>query len=135
MKKLMLAAGLVAMVASAAMAGEQTSGSTKNAPSGSYIKTWSQGLSRKDIQLVDQVTDSKSEGDRWMIWTAIVRNRSASRDIFSGEHLSDAKVMANVRVRMTTSESKRWAGTRSRFDSADKEAMLTVLRDDLARKH
>ena len=131
----MIAAAMAVMVASATVALGQTMEPTKTAPTGSAIKNWSQGLSDKDVKLVDHITDRKSNDDKWMIWTAIVRNREASKDIFAGEHLSNKKVLANVRVRMTTQESRRWAGTRSRLSSADRQAMVAVLRDDLATKH
>lgn len=135
MKNLRIAVAMAVVAASATMAMAQTSAPNKTAPTGSVIKTWSQGLSDRDVRMVDQITSHKSESDKWMIWTAIVRNREASRDIYAGEHLSNNKVLANVRVRMTTQETRRWAGTRSRLGSADLQAMVIVLRDDLARKH
>jgi hypothetical protein len=131
MKKLMIVAAAAVMAASVALGSSQTSDQAK---SGSAIDSWSQGLTDKDVKLVDRITNHKSERDKWMIWTAIVRNREASQDIYSGEHLSDNKVLANVRVHMTTKEAKLWAGTRSRLGSTDRRTMIAVLRDDLATK-
>lgn len=70
-----------------------------------------------------------------MVWTAIVRNREASRDIFKGEPLTNDKVLANVRVRMSTDESNRWTTSWSHMNSWQRNALIRVLRDDLAVKH
>ena len=134
MKTLTLAAAALAVCGQAALAA-QSSQPTKTAPVHEIRGNWSQGLNRHDTSLVNQVTQGKSEEDRWMIRTAIVRNREASRDIFAGESLTEEKVLANVRVRMTTDESQRWTRTRSHLNSWDLQAMVTVLRHDLAKKH
>jgi hypothetical protein len=93
------------------------------------------GLSNTDIQLVNRVTRGRNDEDRWMVWTAIVRNREASRDIFPGEALTNEKVLANARVRMSTDEARRWSTTWSHLSGWDHQALIRVLRDDLSFKH
>ena len=132
LKKLNLAAILVA---ACAIAGAQTSQPTKTAPVDDIRGGWVNGLSDTDVRLVNRVTRGKSDEDRWMVWTAIVRNREASRDIFPGETLTNDKVLANARVRMSTDEATRWTTTWSHLSSRDRDAIIRVLRDDLAVKH
>jgi len=134
-KSLILTAAIVVIIAQANLARGQTSGPTKTAPVTHIVTSWSKGLSVQDVKLVKQVTHGKSDEDRWMIWVAIVRNREASRDIYLGETLTDDKVLANVRVRMTTDETKRWHNTQSHLTATDQQEIVSVLRDDLASKH
>ncbi len=127
-----LTLGIVIMAA--AFASAQTSQQpTKTAPADAL--TWSQGLPRADAAWVNKVTRGIGEEDKYMVWTAIVRNREASRDIFKGEPLTNEKVLANVRVRMSTEESNRWTTTWSHLNSWQRNSLLKVLRDDLAIKH
>jgi hypothetical protein len=135
MKQFLLLASLAAMMGQANLASAQDSAPHKTAPTGDIDNNWSQGLSQHDTKLVNRVTLGKSDEDRYMVHTAIVRNREASRDIFKGEKLTDKKVLANVRVRMTTDESKRWATVRGHLSARDLHNLITVLRDDLATKH
>jgi len=131
-KKLALTA---LFVVACAISGAQTSQPTKTAPVAGIDHSWMNGLSNTDVKLVDRVTRNKNDEDRWMVWTAIVRNREASRDIFSGESLTTDKVLANARVRMSTDEATRWTTTWSHLSAWDRQALIRVLRDDLAVKH
>jgi hypothetical protein len=124
---------VAAAITTSAMA--QTSQPTKTAPTGSIDNGWSHGLTGTDVRLVNRITARKGDEDRWMVWTAIVRNREASRDIYPGEQLTNDKVLANVRVRMSTDESKRWTDTWSHLSAWDRQALIRVLRDDLSVKH
>lgn len=126
---------LAALCVATCMAGAQTSQPTKTAPVAGIDRTWSNGLSETDVNLVHRVTRGKNDEDRWMVWTAIVRNREASRDMYRGEPLTNDKVLANVRVRMSTDESTRWTTTWSHLNAWDRQALIKVLRDDLAVKH
>jgi hypothetical protein len=135
LKKLSLAAIMIVAGAMATTASAQTSQPTKTAPVAGIDTNWKNGLSSQDVQLINRVTRGKGDEDRWMIWTAIVRNREASRDIYPGERLTNDKVLANVRVRMSLDESKRWTDTWSHLSSWDRNAMTRVLRDDLSVKH
>jgi len=135
LKNLSLAVTLVAVCALAGVASAQTSQPTKTAPVAGIDSNWRDGLSNQDIQWVQKITRGKNDEDRWMIWTAIVRNREASRDIFPGETLTNEKVLANARVRMSLDESKRWTTTWSHLNSWDRDTIVKVLRDDLAHKH
>lgn len=132
-KKICLAALAMCCMAVPAMA--QTSQPTKTAEVAGIDTNWKDGLSSADVKLVQRVVKGKSDEDRWMVWTAIVRNREASRDIFPGENLTNEKVLANARVRMSIDESKRWSTTWSHLSNWDRTAMIKVLRDDLAVKH
>jgi hypothetical protein len=127
-------AGLCAAFAvSSAMA--QSHQPTKTAPTAGIEYNWRYGLSGNDVRTIEQIARGKSDEDRWMVYTAIVRNREASRDIFKGEPLSTDKVLANVRVRMSTEESQKWTKTWSHLNSWDRMEMIRVLRDDLALRH
>ena len=108
----------------------QTSHPTKTAPTDT-ITQWRGGLDDTDIRLVNRITRGKSDEDRWMIYTAIVRNREASMDIYKGEPLTDDKVLANVRVRMSTDEAYRWGHTWQHMSPWDHRAMVKVLHDIL----
>lgn len=134
-KSLCLAAALCVLGGIATSAMAQTSQPTKTAPVQGISTTWKQGLSYTDIQRVNSVTRGKSSEDKWMVWTAIVRNREASRDIYPEERMTPDRVLANVRVRMSTEESQRWTTTWSHLTSWDRQAMITVLTDDLRFKH
>jgi len=131
-KTIARAAILVACV-NVAMA--QSQQPTKTAPVAGIDTSWQDGLSSTDVHMIDRVTKGKPDEDRWMVWTAIVRNREASRDMYRGEPLTVDKVLANVRVRMSTDESTHWTKTWSHLSSWDRAAMIRVLRDDLALKH
>ncbi len=135
MRNVIISAALAVMSAQAMTAYAQSSQPTKTAPISGIDSNWSQGLSKHNMQLMNGITRRKSDFDRRMLRTAIVRNREASRDIFVGERLTDEKVLANVRVRMSIQESQRWSATRSRLNAEDRRTMLSVLRDDLATKH
>ncbi len=128
-------AGVCAALAITSAAMAQREMPTKRAPTAGIAYNWSYGLSGADVQRIDQAVRGKSDEDRWMVYTAVVRNREASRDIFPGEPLSTDKVLANVRVRMSTEESNRWTKTWSHLNSNDRAGIIQVLRDDLARKH
>lgn len=128
-------AGMCAALALTAAAMAQREQPTKRAPTAGIAYNWSYGLSPGDVQRVDQVVRGKSNEDRWMIYTAIVRNREASRDMYRGEPLTTDKVLANVRVRMSTEESHLWTKTWSHLTTFDRDEIIHVLRDDLARKH
>jgi len=135
LRNLCLAATLVVVGVIAGPAMAQTSQPTKTAPVAGIDTNWKSGLSNTDINLVNRVARGKSDNDRWMIWTAIVRNREASRDIYPGEALTNEKVLANARVRMSTDEATRWTRTWSRLNAWERDAIITVLRDDLSKKH
>jgi len=137
LKKLSIAATILVLGAISAAAGAQSqiAQPTKTAPVAGIADHWRDGLSFRDVRLVESVMARKSDNDRWMIMTAIVRNREASRDIFRGEPLTNDKVLANARVRMSTDESNRWTSTWSRLNSFERTAITMVLRHDLEFKH
>ena len=135
LKKLIIAATILVLGAISATAGAQVAQPTKTAPVAGIDTNWRSGLSFSDIRLIDRIARGKSDGDRWMIWTAIVRNREASRDIYRGEPLTNDKVLANARVRMSTDEANRWTGTWSRLSSFERAGITMVLRHDLEFKH
>ncbi len=135
LKKLSLMATILAFGAIAGVANAQIAQPTKTAPVGGIVNTWMNGLSMTDIRLVDRIVRGKSDEDRWMVWTAIVRNREASRDMYKGEPLTNDKVLANVRVRMSTDEAQRWTSTWSNLGAWDRAAVIRVLRDDISFKH
>ena len=105
---------------------------TKTAPPDAL--TWRYGMSDTDINRVDRIAHNLGDRDRYMIWTAIVRNREAAQDIYPGEPLSNDKVLANCRVRMSTDESNRWTVTWSHLNMYDRDSLIKVLRDDLQTK-
>jgi hypothetical protein len=126
------ALGVVILAAAFANA-QKTEQPTKTAPADAL--TWSQGLPGMDAKWVNKIGHGLGEEDKYMVWTAIVRNREASRDIFKGENLTNDKVLANVRVRMSTEESNRWTTSWSHMNSWQRNALIRVLRDDLAIRH
>ena len=129
-KKIALASVLAAAISFSAVAGAQHP--TKTAPPDAL--TWRDGLNDKDIYRVDRITRGLGDRDRYMIWTAIVRNREASEDMYRGEPLTNAKILANVRVRMSTDESSRWTATWSHLNPFDRDTLVKVLGDDLMNK-
>ena len=137
LKKLSIAATIFVLGAISAVAGAQSTIAqpTKTAPAAGIADHWRDGLSIRDVRLIDGIIARKSDNDRWMIMTAIVRNREASRDIYRGEPLTNDKVLANARVRMSLDESNRWTGTWSRLNSFERTAVTMVLRHDLEFKH
>ena len=128
LRKIALAAVIAAALNVSALAQKPT----KTAPPNAL--TWQYGLSDKDVNRVDRVTRNLSDRDRYMVWTAIVRNREAAQDIYRGEPLTNAKVLANVRVRMSTQESQMWTSTWAHLNSYDRDSLIRVLSDDLATK-
>ena len=137
LKKLSLGIAVLALGAISMTAGAQQPNAqpTKTAPVAGIRDTWANGLSPTDVRMVERVVRGKGDEDRWMVYTAIVRNREASRDIYPGEPLTNDKVLANVRVRMSLDESKRWTNTWSHLTAWDRQAIIRVLRDDLSVKH
>ena len=135
LRKLCLAATIAVLGAMTTAANAQSSQPTKTAEVAGITSAWANGLSGEDVRLINAVTRRKSDEDRWMVWTAIVRNREASRDIYPGEALTNDKVLANVRVRMSIDESNRWTRTWSHLNARDRAYVIRVLRDDLATKH
>lgn len=135
MKSLFYAAAITIAVCSAAFAGAQSSQPTKTAPVAGIETEWMNGLSGNDIRIVKEIMRGKADQDRWMIMTAIVRNREASRDMYRGERLTNDKVLANVRVRMSTEESNKWTQSWAHFTYFDRQGMIKVLRDDIAHVH
>jgi hypothetical protein len=137
LKKLSLLAAIlvISAISVTSSAQSQIAQPTKTAPVAGIDVNWRNGLSPADIRLVDRIARNKSDNDRWMIWTAIVRNREASRDIYRGEPLTNDKVLANARVRMSLDESNRWTQTWARLNSWERQALTMVLRHDLEFKH
>ena len=127
-KKIALAAVIAAALNVSALAQKPT----KTAPADAL--TWQYGLSDKDVNRVDRVTRNLGDRDRYMVYTAIVRNREAAQDIYRGEPLTNAKVLANVRVRMSTQESEMWTSTWAHLNTYDRDSIIKVLSDDLATK-
>jgi hypothetical protein len=130
-----LVAGIAMVAATISLGIAQNQQPTKNAPIAGIDTSWQDGLSNQDIRIVHELAYGKKDDDRWMIWTAIVRNREASRDMYKGEPLTTDKVLANVRVRMSTEESTRWTKTWSHLGSLDRTMMIQVLRDDISHRH
>jgi hypothetical protein len=125
-----LIAGAAVMLAAASVGFAQS----PRAEGSQIASRWSNGLSANDAHIVAKIVRGMGNQDRFMIYTAIVRNREASHDIFKGEPLATDKVLANVRVRMSTEESSLWTKTWSHMNSWDRQAMVGVLRDDLAQR-
>jgi hypothetical protein len=122
LKKFALALTLL-MVAAVGMA--------QHTPGAQMDRVWQQGLNPGQVRIVERIADRKNATDRWMLYTAVVRTREASEDVFPGERLDNLRILAMVRVRMTLDESNKWTRTWNRLSAGEQSQMLAVFRQIL----
>ena len=129
LKRFCLTATLLLVAAVSMQAAAQD---PKPSISGNQIETsWRDGLSASDQKAVERVAAGRSDQDRFMIYTAVVRSGEAARTYLPGERLDNMKVLANIRVRMSNDESNMWLATWNRLSNRHRTALLKVFRNQI----
>lgn len=90
---------------------------------------WKDSLSANQVAAVEKFVKYMDETDRWHVYSAVVRSKEFHRDYLPGEPMTEMKVLAAVRTRLSTDDTAKFNNLWSGLDRRDRSRLIAILRD------
>lgn len=98
-------------------------------PENQVADVWRDGLTDSQIKTVERFIRGMDDTSRWTVYSAVVRSKEYAKERIPGEPLTQMKVLADVKVRLSVEDSQRFQAFWGKLDARDRSTFVTLLRD------